>query len=166
MYRPEWWDGLAKGRSLLQIALDVHMTKTGSMERTDDEQDNDLALLGHAIENWKPTKAHVSQESSKSHRWSAFDEKVKDLVEQAINELHWSDEVPRTTFTVSIPMSGSPECWEEVFDADTKQEAVDWIREYIGYCDPDGRVCLISEFEKDDWEVEIFTDTIKKAREG
>jgi hypothetical protein len=35
--------------------------------------------------------------------------------------------------------------WENVASFDTKQEAVDFIREHIGPCDDDGKVSLIAE---------------------
>jgi len=53
-YRPDWWVDQAKGRSVLQIALDVHMTVTGACERSQDEQLDDLDLLKHVIKNWTP----------------------------------------------------------------------------------------------------------------
>ena len=35
--------------------------------------------------------------------------------------------------------------WTNVKIVDTKEEAVKWIRDNIGWCDDEGRICLISE---------------------
>jgi hypothetical protein len=44
------------GRSLPQIALDVHMTTTGSYERSDKDQQADIELLGYKMDHWEPTE--------------------------------------------------------------------------------------------------------------
>lgn len=49
-YRPEWFP---QDRNVLQIALDVHMTTTGSFERSEEEQEFDIKCLKHVLRNWK-----------------------------------------------------------------------------------------------------------------
>lgn len=39
---------------------------------------------------------------------------------------------------------------DEVFSADTKEEAIAWIRENIGHCDDDGNICLLTEVDYGD----------------
>ena len=73
-YRPEWWDEFAKGRSILEIALDVKTTEEGSFERSAKEQAQDLVLLHQALEMWKPSS-------------NKFDNAVKALIEAALEDL-------------------------------------------------------------------------------
>jgi hypothetical protein len=39
---------------------------------------------------------------------------------------------------------GNEGCWSNVGTFATKEEAVKWIRENIGYCDDDGNICLLT----------------------
>jgi hypothetical protein len=42
--------------------------------------------------------------------------------------------------------------WVNVNTVKTKHEAIEWIRENIGWCDDEGRICLITEGQdNDDW---------------
>ncbi len=60
-------------RSLLDIALNVHGTKTGSYERSFVEQFKDVSLLEKAIELWEPSN-------------SKFDQLVYEIINEALNE--------------------------------------------------------------------------------
>ena len=77
MYRPAWFEKAAQGRSVLAIALDVHMTNTGSAERGEADQKRDLKLLRHVCESWKANVAGVG---------AAFDSQVLSLLLQALLE--------------------------------------------------------------------------------
>lgn len=62
-------------RSVLTIALGVHMTHTGATERSKKDQEEDRQLLKDVLETWeKPTNS------------PDFDRAVKDLIEFAIFE--------------------------------------------------------------------------------
>lgn len=41
-----------KKKSILDIALDVYQTKTGSATRSAKEQQTDIKYLGHVLETW------------------------------------------------------------------------------------------------------------------
>lgn len=67
------------GRSLPSIALDVHMTTTGSYERgmaTPYTQNEDIEILKEAIRTWEPSKP----------KYADFDNAVKNLIIAAIAE--------------------------------------------------------------------------------
>lgn len=53
MYRSKWIEEIMAGRSVLQVALDVHMTARGSLSRDQVQQERDLAALGAVIATWK-----------------------------------------------------------------------------------------------------------------
>lgn len=75
-YRPQWVQDILGERSLLDCALDVHMTVTGTLERSLVEQAKDMGALKHTLSNWKPS-------------WpggQAFDEAVRNLIEIALGE--------------------------------------------------------------------------------
>lgn len=40
--------------------------------------------------------------------------------------------------------------WINLSSFETKEEAIDYIRKYIGYCDDEGNVCLITKGESND----------------
>ena len=42
--------------------------------------------------------------------------------------------------------------WVSLGSSETKEEAVEWIRENIGWCDDEGRMCLLSECEVEEDE--------------
>ncbi len=52
-------------------------------------------------------------------------------------------------FYIDIPteatIQGVDGPWRNLTTFKSKKEAVEWIREHIGYCDDDGNVCLITE---------------------
>lgn len=58
-------------------------------------------------------------------------------------------------YYVDLPVTGS-ETWENVFIGETKEEAVEWIRSNIGYCDDDGNISLISQLDEEEEEEEDF----------
>lgn len=79
-YRPQWVQDILGKRSLLDCALDVHMTVTGTYERClggeSPTQEDDIRALKHTLSNWKPS-------------WpgeQAFDEAVRNLIEIALEE--------------------------------------------------------------------------------
>ena len=65
-----------KGRSILQVALDVHMTNTGSYERSDTDQQEDIQLLRRKLDTWEPPYTN------------AFDDAVRILIEMVWLEYH------------------------------------------------------------------------------
>ena len=73
MYRPEWFEKDADGRSVIDVALDVHMTTTGAFERSIDsgDQAKDIELLKHVLNDWKDPSG-------------SFDLSVKLLIQEAI----------------------------------------------------------------------------------
>jgi hypothetical protein len=77
MYRPAWFEKAAEGRSVLAIALDVHMTSVGSCERPAADQKRDLKLLRHVAESWKANTTGVGRD---------FDLQVLKLVLAAMHE--------------------------------------------------------------------------------
>lgn len=77
-YRPQWVQDILGERSLLDCALDVHMTVTGTYERCSGgespTQEDDIRALKHTLSNWKPSWG--SEE--------AFDAAVRNLIEIAL----------------------------------------------------------------------------------
>jgi len=76
-YREQWVDDILGGRSLLECALDVHMTTTGAAERSREDQNADVKVLTHALMKWKPG---LSQHER-------FDNAVRELIGSALSEL-------------------------------------------------------------------------------
>jgi hypothetical protein len=64
-----------RGYGVLQIALDVHMTKMGSYERSSKEQKRDIKRLKQHLENWED--ATLSPD---------FDYACKHVIEVALSE--------------------------------------------------------------------------------
>lgn len=77
MYRPQWWADIANGRTVLQIALDVHMGLTGSSQTSNQSIADDFWLLTYVVENWKPTTHEA---------WRGFDTAVLNLILAALGE--------------------------------------------------------------------------------
>jgi hypothetical protein len=74
MYREQWVADILGERSVLSVALDVHMTVTGSTERNPDEQERDIKALREIVSTW-------------DNRFACeFDEAVLSLVNAAIKE--------------------------------------------------------------------------------
>lgn len=71
--KKKWFIRDRKGRSILQICLDVHMTCKCTLSRTCIEQEKDVKLLNYALENWIDSDCY-------------FDKVVKRLVEVVISE--------------------------------------------------------------------------------
>ena len=78
-YRSELQAAVLQGRSVLNVALDVHMATTGSAENFNYDASIDVALLKDILQSWKPGK-------------SRFDEAVKILLESAIEEFEEKQE--------------------------------------------------------------------------
>lgn len=59
------------------------------------------------------------------------------------NESEESDD-ESTTYYVDVPVS-------DVFQASfhCKADAISWIREHVGYCDDDGKICLLTHMENE-----------------
>lgn len=75
-YRPQWAQEVLGTRTLLDCALDVHMTLTGTLERSLADQAKDMGVLKHTLSNWKPS-------------WpgeQSFDDAVRNLIEIALEE--------------------------------------------------------------------------------
>jgi len=64
-------------RTLLQIAMDVRMTKTGALERSEKTQRSDMGLLMNALTTWEPSEAV---------RYQRFDMAVQELIVAALVE--------------------------------------------------------------------------------
>lgn len=67
---------MCKCRGILQIALDVHMTTSGSYERSNILQEKDIAILKNKLENWEPSLLNSR----------FFDECVRNLIESVVLE--------------------------------------------------------------------------------
>jgi len=74
MYREKWIEGILGGRSVLALALDVHMTVHGSVERHPDDQEKDIQALREVEFTW--TNEGICD----------FDDAVLALVRAAIHE--------------------------------------------------------------------------------
>ena len=68
---------MARRIDVLQCALNVHMTTTGSFERSMTYQDSDVAELKSRLDNWEPTW---------DQKYAAFDEAVRAMLVAAISE--------------------------------------------------------------------------------
>ena len=80
-YRPEWVQDILGERSLLDCALDVHMTVTGTYERWGNEsptQEDDIRALKHTLNHWKPSWPGEQD----------FDGAVLSLIEAALRDAH------------------------------------------------------------------------------
>lgn len=78
MYRSKVDEKILNGRSILQCALDVHMTETGSYERDIYEQISDVFVLENVINEWKPSLP----------KYEEFDNAVKNLITIVIKEYY------------------------------------------------------------------------------
>lgn len=76
-YREQWVEDTLNGRSIVQCALDVHMTTRGSMERSRHEQNADVEVLVDALTKWKAGKPQSER----------FDNAVRELIGAALSEL-------------------------------------------------------------------------------
>lgn len=80
-YREQWVEEILGDRSVLEVALDVHMTSTGAMERPFGDngvyQRRDIDALLEIDRSWKPTML------DKSLR---FDNAVREVVRAALAE--------------------------------------------------------------------------------
>lgn len=72
-YREPWVAKILGDRSVLQVALDVHMTAIGSYVRSAEEQDNDVRALKRVIEQWRFSIGR-------------FDDAVHEVIEAALEE--------------------------------------------------------------------------------
>lgn len=55
----------------------------------------------------------------------------------------------KDVYHVDIPPSEIGTEWIHVKTFKSKEKAVAWIRENIGWCDDDGNICLITEQEEE-----------------
>jgi len=85
-YRPQWIVDILGNRSVLCCALDVHMTTTGSYERSRKDQLEDVKVLMYVIQHWKASLQFTY----------VFDEAVKKVIQAAINEFAISEVVNMT----------------------------------------------------------------------
>jgi hypothetical protein len=76
MYREQWAEDILNGRNLLDCALDVHMTTTGSMERSQEQQIADIKVLNETLLKWRVGHSDVER----------FDNAVKQLIIAALAE--------------------------------------------------------------------------------
>lgn len=80
-YREQWVEEILGDRSVLEVALDVHMTNTGAMERPFGDngvyQRRDIDALLEIDRSWKPTML------DKSRR---FDNAVREVVRAVLAE--------------------------------------------------------------------------------
>ena len=74
----EYIHKICNGRSLLDVALDVHMTNTGSYERSKQAQDNDIEVITLVLKTWEPT-VH--------RKYEEFDNAVKNLLTITLKEV-------------------------------------------------------------------------------
>lgn len=74
-YRPEWWDRFAKQRSILEIALDLKMARSGASDADPAKYMEDLMLVEWAADNWK---------SSSHEHDQPFDRAVKQVLMEAL----------------------------------------------------------------------------------
>jgi hypothetical protein len=82
-YRPQWVADILENRSVLACALDVHMTTTGSYERSTFDQREDVRVLLHVIEHWRESLCSTKE----------FDDAVKYLIVTTINEFSFAETV-------------------------------------------------------------------------
>lgn len=83
-YRPEWFVERIQDATLLDVALDVHMTTTGALHRDPLKQHSDIKLLEYALATWQPS-------TGKNGCWEDFDNAVKNLIRVAISN-HYARE--------------------------------------------------------------------------
>jgi hypothetical protein len=76
-YREQWAADILGNRSLVECALDVHMTTTGSAERSRDDQNADVKVLADALMKWKQGRPQDER----------FDNAVRELIGAALAEL-------------------------------------------------------------------------------
>lgn len=74
MYREQWVQDILRGRSVLAVALDVHMTTTGSLDRPTEQQSSDIRALQEVDADWQ-------------NPWICdFDDCVRALIQAALKE--------------------------------------------------------------------------------
>lgn len=76
MYRPEWFD---RERSVLEIALDLHMGISGAMDCSEADIENDAKHIQHVLDFWQDSLLKSSK---------IFDESVRVLLCAAMIEYH------------------------------------------------------------------------------
>lgn len=80
-YRPQWVADILGSRSVLSCALDVHMTTTGSYERSKADQKQDVKVLIYVLQHWRAS-LHFTKD---------FDDAVRNLIVTTINEFSLSE---------------------------------------------------------------------------
>lgn len=60
--------------------------------------------------------------------------------------------------TLATINDGGEGAWTNVGTFETKEQAVAWVRENVGYCDDDGNICLLTLKDSDNNEVVGITE--------
>ncbi len=76
-YRSSKTANIMATRSVLDVALDVHMTNTGAYDRPSQDQQDDLSVLREYLDNWRPS---IPKECER------FDNAVKEVIQAALVE--------------------------------------------------------------------------------
>lgn len=76
-YRESWVSEILGNRTVVECALDVHMTTNGSAERSREDQNDDVEALVHVLMKWKPGLPQNER----------FDNAVRALICAALAEL-------------------------------------------------------------------------------
>ena len=78
MYREQWVADILGDRSVLSVALDVHMATTGAAECPPESQEKDILALREVESTWRPTFKDGTNRD--------FDNAVLHLIRVAIHE--------------------------------------------------------------------------------
>jgi len=122
MYREKWVADILDDRSVLTLALDVHMTTHGSIERGNFEQERDLLALRQIESTWT------------NHGRCDFDDAVLSVVRAAIAEAN------EKKTRKGKPVKELPEWFKEL----AKQVTQDWK----GYKTTDLGEAVFDEFDE------------------
>jgi hypothetical protein len=122
-YRDPWVANVLGDRSVLECALDVHMTATGETERPFGDhgvgQRNDIDALKEIDRQWKPTIL------DESHR---FENAVRELIRAALAECGESPASVHQEDFVSGVLDRQQDT--EIFSDDEPQESIQgWLRQ-------------------------------------
>lgn len=60
-YRPEWWEHFAKQRSILDIALDLKMARSGASDGDPIQYKENLMMVEWIVDNWQPSSHEHDQ---------------------------------------------------------------------------------------------------------
>lgn len=82
-HRPKWVMDILGDRSVLSCALDVHMTTSGSYDRSYEDQKRDVKVLIYVLKSWRES-LHFTKE---------FDDAVRNIIKTTINEFSLSETI-------------------------------------------------------------------------